>query len=92
MSSQLVRVYASLLGTHFELTDDNIVVATRSVEGQAVSDITADTDPLSLVGSGSGSVAEATTIAAGERFKFRMPNPIVVKSDTGARLAYLVRV
>ncbi len=85
----VIRVFASLLGSSFELSDDNTVVCTKAVSGQAVSTIDPNVDPLSLVGA-AGQAAQAVQIAAGESFKFRTPNPIVVK-DNGAALAYLVR-
>lgn len=88
--SNVHRVYASLLGTNFELSDDNVVVCTAECNGQVVSEITSDTDPFSLVGSGSSSPAQDVVVPVGAKFKFRMPNPIVTKSSSGAKLAYLI--
>lgn len=96
-SVEVVRVYASLLGSAFRKVDDTTLETTKRVSGQVVRDtITADVDPMSLVGGGSNADAVDVNLAVGERFQFRTPATggpgIVVKQDSGAKLAYLVRV
>lgn len=87
--SNVHRVFRSRL-SEFERNDDGGITAVSDVEAQVVSEVsvTAQTDPMSLVGK---SNAEATdvVIPAGSQWKFRAQNPLVI-TKSGSELAYIV--